>query len=560
MDNLEEIRKQNFYFVLLVSIVCGFITFTFAQNCTHPNPGFNYTYNFSCPINTTCVVDDRFDPPNQLLTAIPVGCCPDNLPQACFRDDAFMGIDGCCRENQACCYTAAPLQRRWIGCAAGQEQCCFNQICPEGYFCCATSFGHTCCPRGTTCFSEDFEIYSDGPGSLGFLPANFTALFNVTFLEDLCIPIEGQFFPVNFDLNNTNITENREPCGGVIGDLKPEMWTVTLPNITLFNTTKCGKHMCAENDTCIMRYFNGTGMNYTLNTSNPACIDYNPDPNFVNTWPPACTNVTLSLNENAHPVGCCPSNHTPCGPYPISFSPVEAELPQLWNPTMGMIGCVGPGETCCNPFICPVGMKCCSNKFTVNGTGPIYPANQTGRIVPDFLMGSVGEPGVQGLMIKFGQTMEMCCPENAYCCQIEVPYPKHYSPGGEFFSFCGVAPDCTLDAYKPDYLVYSEDLVGQAIQQTESLLDILSEGYITNVGSSDEYTCSAGYSGNKLYLRECGSLGGDYQNPPPTPQNSAIPPISGKFLPNTGFTEQINAEVVYNVTLLTVPRIPPRPP
>lgn len=558
---MDDSKKM---YIHIICIAIGSIVIVYAQNCTHPNPSFNYTYtNFSCPVNTSCVVDDRFDPPNQLLTSVPVGCCPDNLTTGCFKNDAYTGLDGCCGPDQICCYTAAPLERRWLGCAETQNQCCFNQICPFNYTCCSTTFGHTCCPKGTTCFSENWEIYVNGNG---LPPVNFTELLNVTFLEDLCIPIQGTFSPIRYILNNTNVTENREACEDFLGDLKPTEWMVELANLTDFATTKCGRHLCISNDTCVIRYTNATLLNYTLDINNPACVGNNPNPNYAYWWPKGCTNITRTLDLFEHPVGCCPANYTPCGQYDISFSPVPAELPQLWSPVAGMIGCAAPEETCCYPFICPSGMKCCSNKFTINGTGPVYPVNQTGRITPNFLMGSVEDPDTKGLMIKFGQTFNMCCPENTYCCQVEVPYPQHYGLKGEFFSFCGIDANCTIDAYRPNFITFSQDLTGQAIQQTESLLDVLSEGYIPPPsGSNKKAVCWMGYDDNKYYIRSCGQLGGDFQNPPTVnnpdiPITSSIPPITGKFLPNTGFTQQINAEEIYNVTMLRVPGIPPRPP
>lgn len=545
--------------LLFICAGLTYITLSIAQDCMHPNAAFNYSYpNYSCPINSTCVVDTRYDPPNQMLTSIPVGCCPLESPKGCMKSDGYTGIDGCCGENQTCCYTASPLKRRWIGCADHENQCCINQICPANYFCCNTNFGHSCCPNGTTCFAQNFQVYVDGPGSI---PVNFTELVNVSFTEDYCIPIEGGTTLIQYTLNNTNITENRESCGpDVLGDLKPEEWMVNLMNFTNFTTEKCGRHLCAENDTCVNRHYNGTLILYELNMTETICQMYDPNPIYVNIWPSECTISVPTPRIFEFPVGCCPTNYTPCGPYNISFEPVPAELPHVWTPTMGMIGCAGPDETCCQPYICPAGMKCCSNKFTINGTGPIYPANQTDRITPNFLRGSVGVENVTGLMIGLGQTQNICCPENAYCCQVEAPFPASFNGGNEFFAFCGLYPNCSLSTNRPNYFAYAEGVVGEALQQTESLMSVLLEGYDPLVRSEgSDQSCNMGFVNQDQYLRSCGTLGGQFQKPQTVP-NTQVPPLTGKFRPNTDITEQIIAEVVYNVTMFPTPNVPPRPP
>ncbi len=532
---------------LSVAIVLATLVVIVREQCVHPNPAFNITYpNFTCPVGTTCFWDQRFDAPNQLYVSVPVGCCPDNLTQGCLSNDALLGLDGCCGANQTCCYWERPLQRRWMGCADKAERCCVNQICPEDYYCCRTRSGHGCCPSNTTCFNANYKIFPNVTG-----PAlNLTALFNVSYPKDICLPVSGRQIPIVYVVGDRNQTSNRLPNG----DLKPEFWQVALRNVTV-NTTKCGRYLCREGDVCINRYWNSTYANYTLNTTAPGCNGFSDNVAF-NEVPDNCRIKNIFPRERVTPRGCCPTNHTPCGRLANSFAPVDPSLPQLQNPFDRMMGCVGPNETCCFPQICPVGMKCCEGVWSSFNKTAKYPTTADGYIVNGFLAGSVNTSGVNGTMIGFGNTFAQCCPINTTCCQIAITAPDLFNTWGEIFGFCGIDDTCTLNAFRPQYIVYSNTSVSPIVEPIDSFNDFLSEGYNPRIRSTfGTGMCNIKYGENNYFNMECGQLGGDFK----TPESQFALPSGQTYLDNTNPTQQVNLAFIFNVTYPKTPQRP-RPP
>lgn len=534
---------------LAIVLVC--VPLALSQgNCTFPK--FNITFNFLCPNGTQCVVDDRSDAPNQLLMSKPAGCCPVNLTKGCFSNNNLNGIDGCCGENQTCCYTSPPLRREWVGCVDWPSQCCINQICPTGYFCCITPFAHTCCPNGTSCYSQNFRIGSPA--------ANFTALFNITFGADLCIPLPGgNVIPANRFLNDVNLTTGRNATSG---DVLLSNWNVSIPNVTSANVTKCGRHLCFANDTCIERFLNNTFQNYTLNTSIPECAIFSPNPTLA-FWPDYCVIRTPVPKVTIRQVGCCPTNYTPCGPNEFSFQPVPAELPQLQNVAEPFIGCASPEESCCYPTICPSGMKCCNVKWTYFGTSvPTLPFPR-----PLLVNTTAAQRQNISLFTDFVSTFSKCCPVNTTCCQMQVPYKR---PGqtnlpwqyGDFFQFCGTDDTCTRDAFTGDLVGFRYNNTFISTEENRTQLSILNEKSvsITRVQASgplgNPFPCFPSFNGKSYANIPCASLGGNFKSPA---ANTPLLPLSPNYLSNSDPTMQVVIENFLNATIV-LEGLFPRPP
>lgn len=538
--------------------VCAAITyFTIhirAQSpCVYPDPAYNHTFNYTCPIGTSCIVDTRYDPPGQLITAQPVGCCPDSLPMGCFKNDAYTGLAGCCGENQTCCYTSPPLERKWIGCANFYEQCCYDRICPDGYYCCNNENGHACCPFGSMCYAGNITLFYNGSN---VLPSFIPGLENFSFPFDRCLPIEGYGWPYVNNLIDLSIANASIPgCGA----MRPDNRDYVLRNITEGNYIQCGQHLCHNGDICITRYKMKTiWVNATLDISNPACLAFDPDTPID--WPQDCKIYTLEPVNETNPVGCCPPSEPPCGVDDFSFQPLPFELPQIHSVYSPLLGCLKPNETCCPPYICPADMKCCLTKYGNRGAPNIYPVNQTDRITPNYLRNIISQNGTIGAMLKYGQAFGICCPINTTCCQIQNLHPIYHNPYGEFFPFCGTDENCTTFAMMPQYLEVPGEASFEGIPATDSMMDLLSEGWDSlNTGSlatSKDPACFGGFKGNKHFISACGSLGGQKKNPS---GDAFVPPRTGKYLDNTDPTEQIVAEEIYNVSFYPIPS-PPMPP
>jgi len=426
---------NHFVTVLLVACLCGAL-YAYS-NCTGTSPTGDYSFPFFlCPDNSTCILSKPGTQRQTANTFVPVGCCPNELPVGCQTDtDVYRGLYGCCPVNTTCCLSQLPSQNFLMGCATNATQCCVDRICPDGYKCCSSPYGSTCCPWDTICRGNDF-----------FVPINFdierqemvriSTFVNVS-TNQLCLPItnrthtpadpmvaDGPYYiapPYIVDIQ----FENRQRVAG--GDSFQYRVVDIIPSE---NVTECGRQMCNDGDECIYRYRNMTKAFISRNITDESCLGASMMDQLA--WDAGCYYHNASWVEESFPVGCCPNNTTPCGAHPYTFNQYEVNAhtsPVLYDT---MLGCVADGETCCFPQICPVGNKCCTSRTPVEGNLTL-----------------LQEQYFNSTYISQYEGHNMCCPEEAYCCEFVAinssPLVGRFTPAT--MQFCGIDDTCRESYY-----------------------------------------------------------------------------------------------------------------
>lgn len=381
--------------ILLISSCLAIIKPSQAIECQN-TAGFTFT-NVTCPDETYCVFDNRYDQTDNLFSqpvltqsvfGLPIGCCPNVLSTPCYPSRPFSGVVGCCPEFSSCCTQVQQGQEVLIGCASDREQCCGTRICAEGYKCCDSIAG-VCCPELLRCANRT-EFIQNGGNTSCLVPYDqvYDGLslisFNMTF----------------------NATDNRYEFNATFD---PQNYT--FPQV-MNDTFPCATERCFANDTCAIGYANFT-------TIEVLSLPPGTPPSF--TYFPSDTTFNLSFRETSRELGCCPADSTPCGQQPVGLGPYPAEY--NYDATDGIIGCAGPDEECCAPYICPPAMKCCRSRATFRG-------NLTNLIDFNFTLIPT---------IRFQQ---MCCPVNvSTCCEVEVPSIFSNTNVG-MIPYCGKGDSC----------------------------------------------------------------------------------------------------------------------
>lgn len=365
-----------------------------------PPSGAQFT-NISCPNGTYCVYDNRYDQTRpfdnqpivtQVVAGLPIGCCPNNLPTACYPSRPLAGVMGCCPEFSTCCIDNDPYIETFVGCASSVDQCCGPRVCAPGYKCCDSILG-ACCPSLSRCANETELVTGAGAtGDLDFCREPY----NVTFL--------GQEI-TNFTIT-TNATTNLTVFNATVANT-----TYLFPR-TLNETFPCGTERCYLNNTCVVGHANETSIKVvSLPPGTPASFTYFPNGTVFN----------ITHRARTKELGCCPPNTTGCGQNPAGLGPYPAEYD--YDLTDGMIGCAGPDEECCAPFICPAGMSCCRSTASWQG-------NRTNLI--DFNL----------TLLEGIRFQQICCPTNtSTCCAVEVPSIFSNTNIG-VLPYCGKGDSC----------------------------------------------------------------------------------------------------------------------
>lgn len=426
-------------------LVAVFLCITY---CNHADAYVNCTFEhrtglvefpaFRCPNNTHCVVSDiggnslGSGSQGGIFSLLPVGCCPDHLTTHChYNGTSYSGLLGCCPPESVCCVASHSGLDYLAGCAVSAEQCCDERICEEGYKCCRSSRGSTCCPNATVCRDSDH-----------YLPAQFTtdgirtmrisSFFNIT-ADQMCIPADYR--------GGYNTTDNTRPVGypliivqfpAVDGTVNRSGFYVTgiveTPNVTV-----CGSQMCYADDVCIHRYRNMSKTRVYRNLTIPACA--NAKMMNETEWTNGCFRVDAITETTSFAAGCCAAGKTPCGAHDHTFDQhaINAHAsPFLYDPIMG---CAGENETCCHPFICPAGAQCCTAKRQVFGK--------------DVDMALLRDDLGNRSFASNNEGHNFCCPAEAVCCEYIPNHVKErtVSMRSKSVPFCGTDSTCTRNFF-----------------------------------------------------------------------------------------------------------------
>lgn len=274
-----------------------------------------------CPSGTQHVLAERaIDAPiNEampIIANISIGCCPNNT-YGCW-DENDNRLSGCCSEFQpgvppVCCYNSG---RQMFACARYAAQCCGTNVCDSSYACC----GNVCCPNGNTD------------------PNNITGVCDIQQVTD---PVTNVTVPVVQGCLNPGALER---C------TVTQTYNVSCPPGSNFSQCPFCK---PGQDTCIFP-----------NTSAPLLnqLCYPGDCVRTNITIQNCTTVLVGCTDGVSvldlPVGC---SSTPTLPMCV-YTPV-GDVPLL-------IARKPTGYTCCGPFVCSPGMRCCSlNTTTTDSYG-----------------------------------------------------------------------------------------------------------------------------------------------------------------------------------------------
>lgn len=273
----------------------------------------------NCPPNTCHVVIQRAVP---WLTAesgvlwqtnLSIGCCPKDLYGIYDSTDNL--LYGCCSTTDSPSGVPVPCfntQRRMIGCTNYASRCCTEQICSKGYVCC----GGQCCPAlGTDPYSletscatqlerdpltgESISVYR---GCID--PSSLFTCQPLTTYSVSCPP---------YDVNDPSITCPFCPYPDITCTFPP-------PNLPALQLP------CGSAGDCIKT-------NLVIKN---------------------CSGVVLGCTDNVSVVDI-----------PVGCSSIADKSDVCVYPSVGtapiLVGDREVGETCCGPYICAPGMKCCSN-------------------------------------------------------------------------------------------------------------------------------------------------------------------------------------------------------
>lgn len=459
-----------------------------ALNCTYETPLGTLEFPaYPCPGNASCVVAAAQGQSSVQQMFIPIGCCPENLPVPCVTNlTSYYKLQGCCPEDHVCCVsTGMPAKTFMTGCALKASQCCVNTICPPNYRCCRQGSSSACCPEGTLCRADDFFVATTGDGF------NSTRLRVSSFFPDitddqLCIPlhvtqnlsltfIDG--FPTFYPLQMTEYLWD-VPSGG------------TLQYVSGVNRTPdvspCGRGFCHDTDECVSRYRNMSKPRIYRSPGLACSTAKMMDPVA---WTGGCFHMGYEVEEASYEAGCCPPDTTACGGHVHTFTPYAINShasPMLYYQ---VFGCAAENETCCYPFMCPVGAQCCTARRQVNGVD----------IDLETLTALFGE----GLLATVNEGFNYCCPEDAYCCEYIPPSAsnlQYASRRAKAVPFCGMDDTCTRDYYSGNRRLLPEEFTRVAIPfngthfsdslyRREQLGIVGNVEYYTNTSTELQDTC-----------------------------------------------------------------------
>lgn len=507
-------------------------------NCTTPHPTGEITFPFfKCPNNTHCVVSDiggsSFSSGSNggINSLIPVGCCPDHLRTHCHQNGTtYSNLLGCCPYESVCCVGLQSGREYLVGCAARSTQCCNTRICEEGYSCCISSKGSTCCPDTTLCRAFDQYLPVNDTNN-GLRTARISSFFNISD-DQMCIPLDnsGPDFNVTGIFEYPNIVVQYPTPYGIgyyVADI------VGNPNVTV-----CGTQMCHTGDECVHRYRNISKTRVFRNTT-AACADAK----MMNAsyWGVGgCFRVGSEIETASFPAGCCAPGKTPCGAHQHTFTPYEINThssPFLYDL---ISGCTNENETCCYPFICPPETQCCTAQRQVFGKD----------IDMALLRLDLGN-------VSFASNNEghnFCCPAEAFCCEY---IPSHalertVSMMPKSIPFCGTDANCTLNFFGSRRTIYPRRAVRETIPWTDTFFneELAFRQSLGVVGNTNPYTPNSTELDDTCFYQATVAMG---TNPPETIffdipcsvlANGNTPSVAGAILaPNVAPAIQIQKEI-----------------
>jgi len=429
--------------VLLLACAVG----TRALDCTFDGALGKLAFTaMQCPGNASCVVAASAADRTAQQMFIPVGCCPQALPVPCVTNTStWTKLHGCCPLGQVCCVANMPNVNYMMGCAEDVSQCCLDRICPPGYSCCVSGTSVTCCPNNMLCRGKDYAVPIEG---LGF---NSTRAKVSTFFPDitddqLCIPIH-----VTNDLNLTfgpdgiptlyplNVTfyEYNVRSGGT---LYYAQGAYRSPNVTA-----CGRGFCYDDDVCVHRYRNVTKPRIFRSPEFACRTAPMGDPV---SWQAGCYHLGYEEEVASYPAGCCPVDTTPCGAHSYTFTPYVVNTHASSFLYQQLFACANENETCCFPYVCPMGAKCCTARRAINGVL----INET----------ALAELFGERMLATANEGHNYCCPEDAVCCEF-VPRVAYTTQAAsrrpKSLPFCGTDETCTRDYYSPNRKLFDPQYV-----------------------------------------------------------------------------------------------------
>lgn len=328
-------------------------------------------------------------PPSESIYEYKIhGCCQSNST-GCF-DEKKQVLYGCCPDNSTCCVSS----KTFLGCAHSLNQCCNDRICPDGYGCCggvpasfydqvASGTATKCCPLPPGADINDKSTYCQaaviGDVSLANSTKAWTGcLVSYTETLDFC-DYRGSYSVLSG--NNTVDWMDFIDAG-----------LVTEPCfVDGINTPVCRNLTNKCQDTSECAYFNHVSLGTDINPyyDEAAVVEY----------------------EQVG--GCCPVGTDAC---------VDVGAPSFFGGNEQDIvrGCADPalGETCCGPYVCPIGTRCCSGNETRER------------------LDSTQEQLDLGIATQANYTVYYgCCPTELECCNRVERDPENAQFGLRFF--CG---------------------------------------------------------------------------------------------------------------------------
>jgi hypothetical protein len=310
-----------------------------------------------------------------------IGCCPNTTFGVFDTTDNI--LYGCCGPSDLDPIPPVPCfnsQRQMVGCTNYASRCCDEQICGKNYVCC----GGQCCP------------------ALGLAPYNLNAS---CALVDRVDPLTGRTASVYSGCIAPESLFVCEPTN---------IYNVSCPPVNFSAPDGYYCPLCPyPNTTCLFPPQNNSFLQLPCGSSSE-CVRYDL---IINNCSGIILNCTDGVSPIDLPVGCsATSNHsdtcvyTSAGPYPI------------------LVGDRAPNETCCGPFICSLGMRCCSLTFeTVNLFNTTYNTTEYYGCCPDV-------PEIECCYNNILNVLDTRKPANFFCgaqynatsCQVDKLRPALY--------------------------------------------------------------------------------------------------------------------------------------
>lgn len=460
-------------------VLCALVSLVGGLDCSWDSPTGKLAFTgYGCPGNATCVISAARGESSTQHMFLPLGCCPADLPTPVTTNTTtYTKMHGCCPAGQVGCVSGTPGNRYLMGCATDVAQCCHDRICPDDYKCCVSELGIACCPRTTMCRASDYFVPIEANG-YNSLQARVSSFFD-TPDDHHCVPA---YMTTNFSLTTA-------------GDGTPlpfPLEVVTYPsnatyetfNYYVVNVTRtpdvfdCGAVMCYDGDMCVNRYRNVSKPRVIRAAGMFGCAEAKMTDQSA--WDAGCFRLDHAVEEAVHPAGCCPMDTTPCGAHDHTFTPYEINAhssPVLYEP---VFACARANETCCYPFLCPPGAKCCTARRQVNGM--------------DINVTTLAESLGPLLLATANEGHNYCCPDDATCCEYipEAAASENASRRPKAIPFCGTDDTCRRDYYSNNRKLYPATAVREAIPFTG---DHFTDGYAHRtalgiVGNTTYYAAS----------------------------------------------------------------------